>query len=124
MTYRSIRSRYDAKVCGLTSTSWVVSQESRYWATVIVVRLTYSERLAATRASSRAFLASRSVANPPTQRGRLRPVSGSRTRMTYDQVVPRRTIPSFTPATGAPHTRGSRRTAAGRPPAPDGSRQS
>ena len=49
---------------------------------------------ALTRAWSRAALASCSVAKPPTHRGLLIPVSGSLTRITYDQVVPRFMTPS------------------------------
>src|SRR5215470_5998990 len=54
----------------------------------------YSHCRALTRASSRAALAVSSVANPPTHRGLLTPVSGSLTRMTYDQVLPRFITPS------------------------------
>jgi hypothetical protein len=35
------------------------------------------------------------VAKPPTHRGLLTPVSGSLTRITYDQVVPRFMTPSW-----------------------------
>src|SRR5690606_34500333 len=82
------------RVCGLISTAWPSIHSARYSATVMVLRSMYSPRRALTRASSRAALASSSVAKPPTQRGRLSPVSGSFTRTTYDQVVPRFMTPS------------------------------
>ena len=61
---------------------------------MIRLRSTYSPFRALTRASSRAALAASSVAKPPTQRGLLTPVSGSLTRITYDQVFPRFMTPS------------------------------
>src|SRR5215813_12286891 len=58
-----------------------------------MLRSTYSPRWAWTRAWSRAALAASSLANPPTHRGLLTPVSGSLTRITYDHVFPRFTTP-------------------------------
>src|SRR5215470_16206679 len=60
---------------------------------MIELRSMYWPWRALTRASSRAALAASSVANPPTHRGLLAPVSGSLTRITYDHVVPRFTTP-------------------------------
>src|SRR5437016_14337346 len=54
----------------------------------------YRPWCAFTRAWSRADFASCSVAKPPTHRGLLTPVSGSLTRITYDQVRPRFMTPS------------------------------
>src|SRR5215472_11584018 len=73
--------------------AWLSIQSLRYAVTVIELRSMYSPCRALTRASSRAALAASSVANPPTHRGLLIPVSGSLTRITYDQVFPRFTTP-------------------------------
>jgi hypothetical protein len=78
----------------LISIAWASIRLSRYAVTVIRFRSMYSLRRAFTRASSRAALASSSVAKPPTYRGLLMPVSWSLTRITYDQVVPRFSAPT------------------------------
>lgn len=57
-----------------------------------MLRSTNSPRPAAILASSRARLAAASVDKPPTHRGLLTPVL-SVTRITYDQVFPRRITP-------------------------------
>ena len=62
--------------------------------TVTRLRSMYLPRRAWTRLSSRAALASSSVANPLTHFGLLMPVSGSLIRITYDQVLPRFMTPS------------------------------
>src|SRR5215471_942539 len=54
----------------------------------------YRPWCAFTRAWSRAAFAACSVAKPPTHLGLLMPVSGSLTRITYDQVCPRFMTPS------------------------------
>jgi hypothetical protein len=80
--YRCTSARYPAIVPRFTLASCPSSHSARNWRTVSAERSTYSPRRAATRASSRAALAAASVANPPTHFGRVRPVSGSGTRIT------------------------------------------
>src|SRR5215467_13699077 len=54
----------------------------------------YRPWCAFTRTWSRAAFAACSLAKPPTRLGLLMPVSGSLTRITYDQVCPRFMTPS------------------------------